>query len=114
MKGVNFSNKNSFKTDLLQFGSAEEAIFRTHVVVSNAEGNMKLTLADMKEAELDWTLLHHDIHLGSNISKQLLRSKQALMWKFVENVQWISQALMVATHLAYKPSIPFPNFRGKD
>jgi ornithine carbamoyltransferase len=112
-KGIEFSGKNSFPTDLLQFSTPEEAIFRADVIIAHPETKLKLSAKDMKEAELDWTFLHHDIHLGSSCSKQLLRSKHSLVWKYVENIQWIAQALVVATTCGYKPSIPLPGFKGK-
>jgi len=39
--------------------------------------------------ELEWSLIHHNSHIGAMASEELLFSKESLGWGAVDNESWI-------------------------
>jgi len=111
-KGLVLAKKHN--TEVHHCDSMADAIFRANTI-STCFHNLEelfLTVKDVKEADLNWTLLHHEVYKSSSVSPELLHSNQSLVWNSIKNLPWIVKALMVATTTNYEPKIARPKFEG--
>jgi ornithine carbamoyltransferase len=111
-KGLVLAKKHN--TEVHHCDSLADAIFRANIISTcfHNLSELYLTVKDVKEADLNWTLLHHEVYKSASVDPELLHSKQSLVWDSMRNFTWIIKAIMVCTMTNYEVKLPRPKFEG--
>ncbi|XP_067007812.2 ornithine transcarbamylase, mitochondrial isoform X2 [Anabrus simplex] len=102
-------------TEIAEFTTAEEAIYRVDVIATtlHEKSNMHINREMVREAAVNWTFLHDLPRSKVEVSDDVFYSPNSKVWESSSNMTWVTMAVVLHLLKDYQQSIEMPNFDGE-